>query len=114
MSSRSQKGLYGNHIGWFPSNYTIEEIEDAVHTYARAENVVDIVVALYSFTAQNEVELSFRKGEKLEIIDRPASDPDWYKARNAAGDVGLVPKNYLQVSLCCVFLLVSLITDVIC
>lgn len=47
------KGQYGNNIGWFPSNYTQEEIEDeTVHTYAMAENVLDIMVALYNFTAQ--------------------------------------------------------------
>ena len=45
--------------------------------------------------AQNDTELSFDKNERLEIIDRPPSDPDWYKARNTQGQIGLVPKNYL-------------------
>ena len=45
--------------------------------------------------AQNDTELSFDKNERLEIIDKPPSDPDWYKARNTAGQIGLVPKNYL-------------------
>ena len=52
-------------------------------------------VALYTFKAQNDTELSFSKGERLEVIDRPPSDPDWYKARNTSGQIGLVPKNYL-------------------
>ena len=47
------------------------------------------------FQAQNDTELSFDKNERLEIIDRPPSDPDWYKARNTSGQIGLVPKNYL-------------------
>ena len=42
------RGQYGNKVGWFPSNYTQEEIEDA-HTYCMAENVLDIMVALYTF-----------------------------------------------------------------
>lgn len=88
------RGQYGNKVGWFPSNYTQEEIEDA-HTYCMAENVLDIMVALYTFKAQNDTELSFDKNERLEIIDRPPSDPDWYKARNTSGQIGLVPKNYL-------------------
>ena len=71
-----------------------EELEDA-HTYCMAENILDIMVALYTFKAQNDTELSFDKGERLEIIDRPPSDPDWYKARNTSGQIGLVPKNYL-------------------
>merc|ERR1712073_32600 len=78
----------------FPSNYTQEELEDP-HTYCIAENVIDIMVAMYTFKAQNDTELSFEKGERLEIIDRPASDPDWLKARNTQAQVGLVPKNYL-------------------
>lgn len=32
----------------------------------------------------------------MEIVDRPSSDPDWFKARNSSGQVGLVPRNYLQ------------------
>lgn len=88
------RGQHGNKIGWFPSNYTQEELEDA-HTYCMAENILDIMVALYTFKAQNDTELSFNKGERLEVIDRPPSDPDWYKARNTSGQIGLVPKNYL-------------------
>ncbi|VVC88396.1 unnamed protein product [Leptidea sinapis] len=61
--------------GQFPSNYTSEEDgEDTVHTYAMAEN----------------------KGDRLEIIERPPSDPEWYRARDSRGHIGLVPRNYLQ------------------
>lgn len=92
------RGQSGTVAGWFPSNYTQEECDsdETLHTYAMAENVLDIVVALYSFRATNDQELSFEKGDRLEIIDRPASDPEWYKARNASLQVGLVPRNYLQ------------------
>lgn len=88
------RGQVGHKNGWFPSNYTQEELEDA-HTYCMAENVLDIMVALYHFTAQNDTELSFNKGDRLEIMDRPSTDPDWFKARNTQAQVGLVPKNYL-------------------
>lgn len=92
------RGQSGAAVGWFPSNYTTEENDndDGVHTYAMAENVIDIVVALYSFTSNNDTELSFEKGDRLEIIDRPPTDPEWFKARNQAGQIGLVPRNYLQ------------------
>lgn len=53
-------------------------------------------MALYSFTSSNEQELSFEKGERLEIVERPPSDPEWYRARDHRGRVGLVPRNYLQ------------------
>jgi len=89
------RGQYGNKVGWFPSNYTQEEIDDP-HTYCMAENVLDVMVALYAFKAQADTELSFSKGDRLEVLDRPASDPEWFKARNQMGQVGLVPSNYLQ------------------
>eukprot|EP00090_Calanus_glacialis_P030804 TRINITY_DN5007_c0_g1_i1.p1 TRINITY_DN5007_c0_g1~~TRINITY_DN5007_c0_g1_i1.p1 ORF type:complete len:386 (-),score=79.56 TRINITY_DN5007_c0_g1_i1:1720-2877(-) len=88
------RGQYGNKVGWFPSNYTQEEIDDP-HTYCMAENVLDVMVALYAFKAQNDTELSFGKGDRLEVLDRPSSDPEWFKARNQMGQVGLVPSNYL-------------------
>ncbi|KAH1001612.1 cytoplasmic protein NCK1 isoform X1 [Dendroctonus ponderosae] len=92
------RGQSSNITGWFPSNYTQEEgdLDDTMHTYAMAENVLDIVVALYSFSSTNEQELSFEKGDRLEILDRPPSDPEWYKARNSQGQIGLVPRNYLS------------------
>lgn len=74
------RGQSGNAVGWFPSNYTTEECEandEQLHTYAMAENVLDIVVALYSFNSNNDQELSFEKGDRLEILERPASDPEW-------------------------------------
>ena len=46
------------------------------------ENVLDIMVALYPFKAQNDTELSFSKGDRLEILDRPSSDPEWFKVRS--------------------------------
>ena len=52
-----------------------------------AENVLDVVVALYSFSAQNEHELSFTKGDRMEILDRPPSDPEWFRARNTSREV---------------------------
>lgn len=93
------RGQSGCTTGWFPSNYTQEEVDldETVHTYAMAENVLDIVVALYSFTSTNGQELSFEKGDRLEVLDRPPSDPEWYKARNNQGQIGLIPKNYVQV-----------------
>lgn len=116
------RGEFSGKIGWFPSNYVLEEFDDASffnsHTYAAADasanrsfsncaggspsaiahrSVLDVVVALYSFSSQNDEELNFQKGERLEVIDRPVNDPEWWRARNASGDTGLVPKNYVQV-----------------
>lgn len=43
------RGQSGNAVGWFPSNYTTEDCDNdgEIHTYAMAENVLDIVVCTY-------------------------------------------------------------------
>ena len=38
--------LTHSQVGWFPSNYTQEEIDDP-HTYCMAENVLDVMVKLH-------------------------------------------------------------------
>lgn len=42
-------------------------------------------------------ELSFRAGEELDVLDKPPDDPNWWLCQNAAGQVGLVPMNYITV-----------------
>lgn len=61
------------------------------------QEVLFVVLALYSFQAQSEGELSFAKDERLDIIEKPINDPDWWLARNLSGEQGLVPKNYVQI-----------------
>jgi len=100
-------------VGWFPSNYM--ELSDGnrgSETYALAETtnyytggslltradraVIETVATLYPFTSTNHEELSFDKDERLEILEKPIVDPEWWRARNARGEVGLVPRNYVQ------------------
>lgn len=95
----------GNEIGWFPSNY-MELPDDGSDTYAspevncidsmQHEHCIEMVSTLYSFTSSNREELSFDKDERLEILEKPVIDPEWWKARNAKGEIGLIPRNYVQ------------------
>ena len=52
-------------------------------------------VAIYSFKAASDDELSFTKGNILKIMDMK-QDVNWYKAE-LDGKEGLVPKNYITV-----------------
>ncbi|GIY93778.1 hypothetical protein CEXT_810751 [Caerostris extrusa] len=66
-------------------------------------------VVKYNYEAQQADEISLVKGtrvvvmekssdgEQLEVVERPLNDPDWWRARNNIGQIGLVPKNYLQI-----------------
>ncbi|KAL5961866.1 Cytoplasmic protein NCK2 [Taenia solium] len=57
----------------------------------------ETVLTLYPFTRNQVEELSFAADEVLEVIDKPADDPDWWRCRNAVGNVGLVPRNYIRI-----------------
>ncbi len=97
---------YDNQIGWFPSNYVeIDDMQDT-RTYAHPpdsllaklgnDESLETVITLYPYISSNSEELSFDKDETLEIIEKPPIDPEWWKARNQRGEVGLIPRNYVQ------------------
>ena len=54
-------------------------------------------VVLYTFTADGEDEMTVEEGETLFVLERDTDE--WWKCRNAQGDEGVVPANYLEVSL---------------
>ncbi|XP_032887269.1 cytoplasmic protein NCK1 isoform X1 [Amblyraja radiata] len=104
------RGGYNGQSGWFPSNYVMEEPEGttvepvgslterlAVVINAHNAKVLHVVQALYPFSSSNEEELNFEKGEVMDVIEKPENDPEWWKCRKADGQVGLVPKNYVNI-----------------
>ena len=115
-------------IGWFPSNYMELPETTMNNTYSStsavkspqannntdsvnltsditidnsrlADKCIETVATLYPFSSTNKEELSFQKDETLEILEKSPLDPDWWKARNRKGDVGLVPRNYVRTLL---------------
>lgn len=53
-----------------------------------------IVIALYNYTARDVGDLSFRKGDRLIILND--SDSDWWHARHTATmQEGYIPRNYV-------------------
>uniref|UniRef100_A0A4W4DWG1 Tyrosine-protein kinase n=2 Tax=Electrophorus TaxID=8004 RepID=A0A4W4DWG1_ELEEL len=54
-----------------------------------------VMVALYSYVAVKKTQLTFKKGEKFQILDKSG---EWWKAKSlSSGKEGLIPYNYLQV-----------------
>jgi hypothetical protein len=58
------------------------------------EIVESVVIAMYSYNARHDGDLTFRKGEKLEIVEK--NDPDWWTVKRLeTGEVGYIPSNYV-------------------
>ncbi|XP_039257430.1 tyrosine-protein kinase CSK-like [Styela clava] len=51
-------------------------------------------IGAYDFKSTNKGDLPFKKGEILNITQL-TRDPNWYKAKNAAGQQGMIPSNYV-------------------
>ncbi|KAI4881025.1 hypothetical protein NFI96_021795 [Prochilodus magdalenae] len=53
-----------------------------------------VVVALYTYEAGDKAQLTFRKGEKLQILTQ---NGDWWHAKSlTSGKEGLIPSNYVE------------------
>jgi hypothetical protein len=51
------------------------------------------VQAQFDFSAQDPSQLSFRRGDIIEVLERP--DPHWWRGR-ACGREGFFPRSYVQ------------------
>ncbi|KAG0205813.1 hypothetical protein BGX33_007727 [Mortierella sp. NVP41] len=56
---------------------------------------VKMVVALYDYDAQQDGDLSFRKDDRIEIVERTGSTDDWWTGK-LNGRQGVFPGNYVQ------------------
>ncbi|KAI8982010.1 hypothetical protein BDF20DRAFT_864514 [Mycotypha africana] len=52
------------------------------------------VIALYDYTAQAEGDLSFKKDDKIEVVQRTADTNDWWTGK-LNGVIGVFPGNYV-------------------
>lgn len=62
---------------------------------ATATQPQKFVVALYDYAAQAEGDLSFKKDDRIEIIEKTADTNDWWTGR-LNGMTGVFPGNYVQ------------------
>ncbi|KAH7906321.1 hypothetical protein BJ138DRAFT_1071871 [Hygrophoropsis aurantiaca] len=61
----------------------------------KPEPAVEYVTALYDFDAQTAGDLSFKTGDKIEIVNKTDSQDDWWTGR-LNGAEGVFPGNYVQ------------------
>ncbi|XP_062866960.1 intersectin-1 isoform X1 [Trichomycterus rosablanca] len=90
-------------IGWFPANY-VKLLSPSTSKTTPTEptppklptpNAVCQVIGMYDYTAQNDDELPFGKGQMINVLSR--EDPDWWKGE-LNGSVGLFPSNYVKLT----------------
>ncbi|XP_048186418.1 vinexin isoform X3 [Perognathus longimembris pacificus] len=95
------EGEHYGRLGIFPANYVevlpADEIPKPIKppTYQVVE--YGEALALYNFKGELEVELSFRKGERICLIRKV--NENWYEGRiTGTGRQGIFPASYVQVS----------------
>ncbi|XP_060226728.1 intersectin-1 isoform X4 [Meriones unguiculatus] len=88
-------------IGWFPANYVkllspgTSKITPTELPKCAALPAVCQVIGMYDYTAQNDDELAFSKGQIINVLNK--EDPDWWKGE-VNGQVGLFPSNYVKLT----------------
>uniref|UniRef100_A0A8C3TUB8 Intersectin-1 n=1 Tax=Catharus ustulatus TaxID=91951 RepID=A0A8C3TUB8_CATUS len=81
-------------IGWFPANY-VKLLSPGTSKSTPTELPRPAVIGMYDYSAQNDDELAFSKGQLITVLSR--DDPDWWKGE-ANGHVGLFPSNYVKLT----------------
>ncbi|KAM8813062.1 intersectin-1 isoform 2-T2 [Rhynchonycteris naso] len=88
-------------IGWFPANYVkllspgTSKITPTEPPKPATFPAVCQVIGMYDYTAQNDDELAFSKGQIINVLNK--EDPDWWKGE-VNGQVGLFPSNYVKLT----------------
>uniref|UniRef100_G3UMC3 Intersectin-1 n=1 Tax=Loxodonta africana TaxID=9785 RepID=G3UMC3_LOXAF len=81
-------------IGWFPANY-VKLLSPGTSKITPTEPPMCQVIGMYDYTAQNDDELAFSKGQIINVLNK--EDPDWWKGE-VSGQVGLFPSNYVKLT----------------
>uniref|UniRef100_A0A1A7YCG2 Intersectin 2a n=1 Tax=Iconisemion striatum TaxID=60296 RepID=A0A1A7YCG2_9TELE len=80
--------------GWFHSSH-IKLLGPSSSKSSPCPLPVCQVIAMYDYAAANQDELSFSKGQLINVLDK--TNPDWWKGE-ANGVTGLLPTNYVKMT----------------
>ena len=77
-----------------PTNAAGAEVNQPMHLHHGLPQGTKIFVALYDYDARTDEDLSFKKGEHLEILND--TQGDWWFARSKPTKLeGYIPSNYV-------------------
>ncbi|XP_065784733.1 intersectin-2 isoform X2 [Muntiacus reevesi] len=80
--------------GWFPASH-VKLLGPSSERTTPAFHPVCQVIAMYDYTANNEDELNFSKGQLINVLNK--DDPDWWQGE-ISGVTGLFPSNYVKMT----------------
>ncbi|XP_058469345.1 intersectin-2a isoform X3 [Solea solea] len=80
--------------GWFHSSH-VKLLGPTCNKSSPSPLPVCQVIAMYGYTAATRDELSFTKGQLINVLDK--TNPDWWKGE-ANGVTGLLPTNYVKMT----------------
>ncbi|XP_057643815.1 intersectin-2 isoform X1 [Chionomys nivalis] len=80
--------------GWFPASH-VKLLGPSSERTTPAFHAVCQVIAMYDYAANNEDELSFSKGQLINVMNK--DDPDWWQGE-ISGVTGLFPSNYVKMT----------------
>ncbi|XP_043538848.1 intersectin-2-like isoform X2 [Chiloscyllium plagiosum] len=80
--------------GWFPANH-VKLLGQSSGKSTPAPTPVCQVIAVYDYTATNDDELSFSKGQFINVLNMDVSD--WWQGE-MNGINGLFPSNYVKIT----------------
>lgn len=89
--TNSNSGVSANHRG---ASTAIGESGVSRTPINGASSQQQTVIALYTYNAKDDGDLSFRKGDRLMVLD--GADPDWWLAKHMGNNSkGYIPRNYV-------------------
>uniref|UniRef100_A0A8D3DXJ7 Intersectin 2b n=1 Tax=Scophthalmus maximus TaxID=52904 RepID=A0A8D3DXJ7_SCOMX len=80
--------------GWFPASH-VKILGSNSGKSTPAPLPVCLVIAVYDYSAANKDEMSFSKGQLINVLDK--NNPDWWKGE-INGVTGLFPTNYVKMT----------------
>ncbi|XP_060897055.1 intersectin-2b [Labrus mixtus] len=80
--------------GWFPASH-VKILGSNSGKSTPAPQTVCQVIAIYDYAAANGDEMSFSKGQLINVLDK--NNPDWWKGE-INGTTGLFPTNYVKMT----------------
>ncbi|XP_034237619.1 SLIT-ROBO Rho GTPase-activating protein 1-like isoform X2 [Thrips palmi] len=85
-----------NDVGDSPSDHAQEDVDSEVYPSEDECESLE-ATAQFDFLARSERELSFKKGDHLQLFTQVSND--WWRGRGARGVEGLIPDKYILLKI---------------